>query len=137
MQRLHTWEPSCVSNNNKFSLGLIFIYMCRSFPSESIVEERTTFPFHRSTGYSGVSIFSGYLTPPCLLTSSIVSIITIDSSQLIPSDSNFPSLKHLAHSSASQNMPCPGMGKSCSSTFGFFPGLIFCGSLSSSAGMKR
>jgi len=43
---------------------------------------------------------------------------------------------YLAHSSASQNMPCPGIGKSCSCTLGLSPFLILCGSTSSSAGIN-
>ena len=51
-------------------------------------------PTHSATGYSVVSIFSGYLTPPCLLTSSIVSMITILSSQPMISLSSFPYSKN-------------------------------------------
>ena len=44
---------------------------------------------------------------------------------------------HLPHSSASQNIPCPGISHSTSLTSSFLPALTTCGSLSSAAGMNR
>ena len=46
------------------------------------------------------------------------------------------SLTHLAHSSASQNMPCPGISHSTSLTSSFLPFLTTCGSVSSALGMN-
>ena len=86
---------------------------------------------HNCKGYSVLSIFSGYLIPPCFRTSSITPMITQLSSHPIPSLSSLPSFKHLAHSSASQNMPCPGISHLTSFTFLFPSDLTFCTSCSS------
>jgi hypothetical protein len=57
------------------------------------------------TGKSVVSIFSGYFNPFCFLTSSITSMMTMDSCKLSYLPSFLPSVRAKAASSASQNIP--------------------------------
>src|SRR5271163_4358950 len=80
------WDDHMKANTNNHALDKIVYDFKAKF--RSFWDTYGHFAFN-STGYFVLSIASGYVNPPCLLTSSMTSMINVLSSQLMPALSNF------------------------------------------------
>jgi hypothetical protein len=124
IELVYVQAPAAISNDNKINLSLYVLFRFSYFfffsfsttitssiqlnPSMASISLNLPIPPqipNPSSGYSKLSIRSGYPTPPCFLTLSITLITASLSSSPHLSLSNFPSRIQRAHSSASQNMP--------------------------------